>query len=49
MTKQDLEELIRQSIKDLEWSEDYHQRKLDETVAKLDVFRDKLKSLQDDI
>ena len=46
MTKEEMSELFRQSIKDLEWAEDYHQKKLDETVVKLELFRDKLKSLE---
>jgi len=49
MTPENYRDLIQSSIKDLEWQEDYHLAKLEEAKAKLDIFRDKLNSLNDDL
>lgn len=49
MTTENYRELIQSSIKDLEWQEDYHLAKLEEAKAKLQIFRDKLNSLDNDI
>jgi hypothetical protein len=39
-------ELLKSKIKDLEWAEDYHERKLKEAEFELHLFRTELKSLQ---
>jgi len=39
-------ELLKGKIKDLQWAEDYHERKLKEAEFELHLFRTELKSLQ---
>lgn len=39
-------ELLKSKIKDLEWAEDYHERKLKETEFELHLFRTELKNLE---
>ena len=39
-------ELLNAKIKDLEWAEDYHERKLKEVEFELHLFRTELKSLK---
>jgi hypothetical protein len=46
MTNEKMAELLQENIKNLEWAEDYHQRKLQETEYQLSLFRKELKSLE---
>jgi hypothetical protein len=39
-------ELLKERIKNLEWSEDYYERKLKETEFELHLFRTELKNLE---
>jgi hypothetical protein len=39
-------ELLKAKIKDLEWTEDYHQKKLNEAEFQIEIFRKELKSLE---
>lgn len=45
MTTEQKAEMFKQKIKDLEWAEDYHERKLAEASLELEMFREQLKSL----
>ena len=39
-------ELLKAKIKDLEWTEDYHQKKLNEAEFQIKIFRTELKNLE---
>ena len=45
MTNEQMLDFLTENIKNLEWSEDYHERKLQETEYQLSLFREQLKDL----
>jgi len=46
MTNEQLAAILQENIKNLEWAEDYHERKLQETEYQLSLFRKELKDLE---
>lgn len=48
MNKTDRIEMLNLKIKDLEWAEDYHTRKLYETEMDLEMYRKELANLNDE-
>jgi len=46
MTNEQLAGILQENIKNLEWAEDYHTRKLQETEYQLSLFRKELKDLE---
>ena len=46
MTNEQMAVILQENIKNLEWAEDYHTRKLQETEYQLSLFRKELKSLE---
>ena len=46
MTNEQLAAILQENIKNLEWAEDYHARKLQETEYQLSLFRKELKDLE---
>ena len=46
MTNEQLAGILQENIKNLEWAEDYHTRKLEETEYQLSLSRKELKSLE---
>ena len=46
MTNEQLAVILQENIKNLEWAEDYHERKLQETEYQLSLFRKELKDLE---
>ena len=47
MTNEQMAVILQDNIKNLEWAEDYHTRKLQETEYQLSLFRKELKELRD--
>jgi hypothetical protein len=45
MTNEQMTLILQENIKNLEWVEDYHTRKLQETEYQLSLFRKELKDL----
>ena len=46
MTNEQMAQILSENIKNLEWAEDYHERKLKETEYQLSLFRKELKQLE---